>query len=189
MEASTTVRGSGTETGGTLEAASEKAREQAGKVAGGLEKGADTAKGKLAERATEMQKELRSLADTVKEEQPTIGEPIEAVVQRSDALVNYLEQTPVSEILQDGIRWAKRHPGASLAAFAGVGFAIGRLARPADSPTGGSQQRLDSYSNRPAIGTGGGGAAVGAGGGGAGSVHGRSGQTLPVAPNIGGGPA
>jgi hypothetical protein len=117
--------------------AGRQARDLAQQAQGQLREQAGMQQQKLAGSLRSLSDELRSMASN--NEQPGVATDLaREASQRTGALAGWLDGREPSDVVDEVTRFARRRPGAFLAAAAGIGFLAGRLTRGLQAQASGS---------------------------------------------------
>lgn len=112
-------------------------------------KAADERRVQLVQSARGFEGDIRSIADSVRERQPAVGDVIEQAADRTASVLEYVERTPVDQIVSDMGQRARQHPAVVAASMFGAGFLIARALRPVDSGQSTTMQDAARTSGRP----------------------------------------
>jgi len=93
---------------------------------------ADDQRKVAAEKVRTVESDLRDLTDSVKDKQPQVGEAIEQALDRASSLVEYVENTPVEQMVTDLQRQAKQRPWLMVGGMFAAGFLLSRAVKPVD---------------------------------------------------------
>jgi uncharacterized phage infection (PIP) family protein YhgE len=128
-----------------------KGKDAAGAAVGTIkEQGSElqtTAKSKLTEKAEDSRKvaadkvrtvesDLRDLVGSVRDKQPQVGDAMEQALDRASSLVDYVETTPVDEMVTDLQQQARQHPWLMVGGMFAAGFLLSRALKPVDGVLG-----------------------------------------------------
>jgi len=106
----------------------------------------DERRDRLVSSARDVQTSAKDLADKVRDDQPQIADMIEQAAERASTLVEYVEQTQVSDIMTDAVTKARQRPWIVAAGMFGAGFLLARAARPVTTPSTTPQRQLTTGS-------------------------------------------
>jgi hypothetical protein len=101
---------------------------------------ADDQRKVAAEKVRTVESDLRDLTESVKEKQPQVGEAIEHALDRAGSLVDYIETTPVDQMMTDLQRQARQRPWMLIGGMFAAGFLLSRAVKPVDGVLDSSSQ-------------------------------------------------
>jgi flavin-binding protein dodecin len=89
-----------------------------------------------ADKARAVESDLRDLVGSVRDKQPQVGDAMEQALDRASSLVEYVETTPVDEMVTDLQRQARQHPWLMVGGMFAAGFLLSRALKPVDGVLG-----------------------------------------------------
>jgi len=110
---------------------------------------ADDQKKVAVEKARTVETDLRELTDSVKEKQPQVGEALESVLDRANPIVEYIENTPVEQMMTDLQRQARQRPWLMIGGMFAAGFLLSRAAKPVEGVMGGHGEQRQLGTGQP----------------------------------------
>jgi len=127
--------------------ASRQAKDLARQAQGQLREQAGAQQQKLASSLRSLSEELHSMANN-SEQSGVATDLAREASQRTGALAGWLDGREPSDVMDEVTRFARRRPGAFLAAAAGIGFLAGRLTRGLQAQASGSDSSTDMGQRR-----------------------------------------